>query len=342
MTNEITPGRPLRVYDARGNWTDHSTDEFVGRALNGFEGWLCGAGVRNLAIKPDGRVKAASCGVGGSLGNIFGDIKFSEKWMVCSFKSCSCGADLFIPKARTKSDVKILDRSLGRSGNLESKVEDAQPVVAVERTSEAARKQVFWEITHRCNYDCSYCQPIVHNKTDKFRPYEDILRATERVCEDFGRGEPMNFIISGGEPTLQPQFLDWVRLLSLLGHHVSVHSNGSQQPAYYKQLIRLCDINLSLHFEFWRSERFLKVVETMTRTKVERQNQGVGHLEVKIMMPPGALAQAKEVQERFHSFEGFATHCTVSIVPIRVGSVLEQVHPNYTSEETRFFGQHQL
>lgn len=341
MDSEITPGRPLRVYDKNGNWTDHSTDEFVARGLNHFEGWRCAAGTRSIAIKPNGRVKAASCSVGNILGNIFEDMKFTDNWTVCPFNVCSCGADLFIPKARTHGDVEILSRTMGRASNKELRREDVQSIVAVERTHDSARRQVFWELTHRCNYDCSYCQPIVHNKTDKFRPYEDILRATERLCESYGRGEPMNFIVSGGEPTLQPQFLDWVRLLSLIGHHVSIHSNGSRQPSYYKQLIKYCDINLSLHFEFWRPERFLKVVETVTRAKVERENKGVGHLEVKIMMPPGGLAQTQEIIEQFQAFEGFSSHCTVSVVPIRVGDLLESINPNYSGEETKLFG-HQL
>ncbi len=338
MAEDITPGRPLRMYDSFGGWTDFSTDELVGRDLNHFKGWRCAAGSRNISIKPDGTLRAASCGVGGVLGNIFTQVRFPEKWAECPFAVCSCGADLFIPKAKTEINKLLLRKTKGKSRRFVHWNAIPRLAAAVERTHSSPARQVYWEITHRCNYDCSYCAPWVHNKTDAFRSFEEILLATERLCEGFGRGEPMNIIFSGGEPTLQPGFLDLVRLLSSLDHHVSVHSNGSRLPAYYKQLVRYCDINLSLHFEFWKPERFLKVVETIAREKAERLNRDVGHLEVKIMMPPGGLERAMEVERQVRSFEGFSSHCTISVVPIRVGDLLETVNPAYSKSEAQVFG----
>lgn len=336
--SDAQPGKPLRAYDERGRFQDFSTDDFVGKGLNQFKGWLCGAGVRNISIEPDGSVHGASCEQGGILGNIFEPMIFPEKWARCSFAVCSCGADLFVPKVKSEDLLPLLRKSHGHSTQLLERTNDVREIFGLERVHVAQQKQVYWELTHRCNYSCSYCVPEVHNKTDLFRPFVDILEATERILEDFGKGEQLNFIISGGEPTLHPHFLDWVRLLSILGHHVSAHSNGSRMPKYYAEVIKYCDLNLSLHFEFYNSEKFFKVVEAVSRAKLRRQNRDVGHLEVKIMMPAGGYAQALAVEERLRSLEGFAENCTAAVVPIRVGKILDKVDPKYSSNESELFG----
>ena len=55
----------------------------------------------------------------------------------------------------------------------------------------------------------------------------------------------------------------------------------------YKELIHYSDLNISVHFEFYKSERLLKVLDTITQEKVKNDNKGVKHLEVKLMFRPG-------------------------------------------------------
>ena len=95
MTSDITPGRPLRAYDENSHFSDFSTDDLVGKRLNAFEGWLCGAGTESLYVNMDGEIFGASCKMGGKLGNIYEDFDIPEKWVTCSFKLCTCGADLY-------------------------------------------------------------------------------------------------------------------------------------------------------------------------------------------------------------------------------------------------------
>ncbi len=335
MNSDTTPGRPLRVYDSEGNWKDFSTEEFEGHQLNQFQGWSCAGGTRSLAIRPDGTMHVGTCRVGGSIGNVFGEWNLPQQWIVCTMKTCSCGADLFIPKAKSPERISLLRKTHELPVDLEKKRNEINEICGLERVYESAQKQIFWEITSRCNFDCSYCSPDVHNKTESFQPFPKVLRATERLCEDFAKGEKTNFIISGGEPTLYPQFLDWVRLISVLGHHVSVHSNGSRHQDYYLELINHCDLNLSLHFDFVRIEKFFRVVEELTRVKIARNNKNIGHLEVKVMMLPGQYEMAQEASERLRKIEGFVEYCGWSIAPIRVKRI---VRSDYDPREKSIFG----
>jgi organic radical activating enzyme len=331
---DTTPGRPLRAYTFEGGWRDFSTDEFVAKDLIRFRGWKCAAGARNLAIKPDGRIRAASCGEGGTLGNVYEDFTLPLEWRVCSRERCTCGADLFIPKYRTDQNSHLLRRTYGQTTEFEREDNTADYFEAVERVHVPTAKQIYWEITHRCNYDCSYCQPAVHNKKDQLRPFHQMAQALERLCEQFARGEKVNFILSGGEPTLVPFFLDWVRMIKTLGHHVSTHSNGSKPALFYQKLILYADLNLSLHMEFWRPEKFFEIAQAVTAKKAEFVDQRqVGHFEIKIMMPPGKRQECLEILERLHAIPDFTRLCMVS-----VGAELEQVNPAYSSEEHELFG----
>jgi organic radical activating enzyme len=344
---EFTPGKPIRTYAEDGKWRDWSTDELVGAKLNYLPGWKCGAGVDNLYIDMDGGVWTASCRVGGRLGNVFEDFTVPEEWIDCKRSICSCGADLFIPKT-SKIEFKPLLRK-GQGLPVQTELHDAALTnfVAMERTHASTQKQVYWEIGRRCNYDCSYCWSFIHNNTDAHKPLEELMRATQLLEERFTKGESVNFIISGGEPTANKDFLDWVRYLNACGHHVSLHSNGSRKPDYYQEIIHYGDLNLSIHFEFYDRAKFVKVVEAVALEKAT--NNAAGHLEVKFMMAPANREEALSLEEELKVLPHFLDYCTWAIVPIRgglenkyvkkgSGEGSDEVMDGYTKEDYILFG----
>ena len=252
-----TPGKPIRTYAENGQWRDWSTDELVGAKLNYLPGWKCGAGVDSLFIDMDGFVWTASCRVGGRLGNVFEDFRVPDSWIDCTRNVCSCGADLFIPKTQKIEFKPLLRKGQGLPVVPELRNDTLTDFVAVERTHASTQKQIYWEISRRCNYDCSYCWPWIHNNTDPHKSLEELMKATHNLEQHFTKGESVNFIISGGEPTANKHFLDWLRYLNAMGHHVSLHSNGSRLPDYYREIIHYGDLNLSVHFEFYDRAKFV-------------------------------------------------------------------------------------
>jgi organic radical activating enzyme len=332
MSNdEFTPGKPIRTYDSTGKWRDWSTDELVGAKLNYLPNWMCGAGVDSLFIDMDGGVWTASCRVGGKLGSVWDDFISPENWITCTKKACTCGADLFIPKTQKIEYIPLLRKSNGNSVQSDLRDDSLNNFVAMERTHASKQKQIYWEIGRRCNYDCSYCWPWIHNNTDPHKPLEDLMRATHLIEKKFTKGESVNFIISGGEPTTNKDFLDWIRYLNACNHHVSLHSNGSRKPDYYRELIHYGDLNLSVHFEFYDRAKFIKVVEAVTDEKVKNRNQGVGHLEVKMMMAPHDRDIALSLENDLKSIPEFTNYCTWAIVPIRGSLNNKNAQPGFAS-----------
>ena len=343
---EFTPGKPIRTYNILGEWRDWSTDELVGNKLNYLKDWTCGAGVDSLYIDMDGGVWTASCRVGGKLGSVWSDFTAPDDWIDCKRNVCSCGADLFIPKVKSVEFKPLLRKNQGLPAQADLHNESMTEFVAVERTHASKQKQVYWEIGRRCNYDCSYCWPWIHNNTDPHKTYEELLTATKLIEEKFTHGEPVNFIISGGEPTVNKHFLDWLRYLHSCGHHVSLHSNGSRLPDYYKEIIHYGDLNLSVHFEFYDRQKFVKVVSAIVEEKVASRD--AGHLEVKFMMAPHNKEETLSLEEELKSIPNFKEYCTWAIVPIRGGLDNNTSTPNassgseimdgYTKEDYILFG----
>lgn len=343
---DFTPGKPIRTYDKDGRWRDWSTDELVGDKLNFLSRWQCGAGVDSLYVDMDGYVWTASCRVGGKLGNVFTKFTVPTDWITCKRNVCSCGADLFIPKARKNEYRPLLRRSLGLPTEIDLKDDNLTEFVALERTHASNQKQVYWEISRRCNYDCSYCWPWIHNKTDKHKTLEELMLATRNIEEQFTKGESVNFIISGGEPTANKDFLDWLRYLNVCGHHVSLHSNGSRLPGYYKEVIHYGDLNLSVHFEFYDRAKFVKVVEGILEGKVKGSK---GHLEIKFMMAPHNREEMLSLEKELTELPFFTDYCTRAVVPIR-GSLENnklktmnsgsgsEIMDGYTEEDYKLFG----
>lgn len=81
------------------------------------------------------------------------------------------------------------------------------------------------DLTTACNYACDHCIDWdILNSREKHE--DDQLRASiARMAE---RGLRSVILIGGGEPTLYPGFVDFVRFLKELGLSVSVVTNGSR------------------------------------------------------------------------------------------------------------------
>ena len=332
-----TPGKPLRGYSKDGHWTDFGTEDIVGKKLNYYKGWKCALGSDSIFINPDGDMYGASCKVGGLLGNVYGDFIVPTEWLTCTRNVCSCGSDLFIPKSKTIEDADLLRKTKHLPTMPEMRRDDVPGIVALERTH-ANYKQVYWEIGRRCNYDCSYCWPWIHNNHERHKTLEELITATMKIQNKFIGQDRCNFIISGGEPTANPFFMDWCRYINSFGYHLSMHSNGSRKPEYYQELIRYGDLNLSAHYQFMDQDKFVAVVEAVTRTKILAQNQNVGHLEVKLMMLPGSAQMTIDLENRLKSINGFTRYCTWAIVPIRDGKMGDQIMAGYTNHDYSLFG----
>ncbi len=332
--DELHGNQVVRHYAADGTFTDLSVDQTIASRRNMWKDWLCSAGLEHIYIDYDGDVWVGNCRVGSKLGSVFTDFRLPGDWIRCPRDYCGCGADVMIPKARD-ADGRALLANLNRTtrGPAIMRRESVGAAVAVEQAFRAPR-QVFWDLTRRCNYSCSYCWPEVHSRTEPHKPYELLLRATDKLITEFGKGERIHFLFGGGEPTLHPNFLEWCRHIAARGCWSFVTSNGSRKADYLVELNRYAGLNLSVHFESVKEERFLENVAAIVAEK--ERNPATGGLEIKIMTPPGTTARAAAFRDRLLGIANFTRHASWSMVPIRSIAKFDEL-VDYSAEETLIF-----
>ena len=234
----------------------------------------------------------------GYLGKIDEEIVFPFAWFTCQFNMCSCGADVIISKCKDRTYKGLLAvTENGYEGQFVTKYDQVDNFkdinqVAVEMDFPIPY-QILWDLTRRCNYNCSYCWPYAHNKIDKFIPTEDIIDACEKFILEWAGGKEIRFNFGGGEPTLHPGFLDILKYLKQNRQFVLVTSNGSRSPNFWEEAVRYINsINLSAHFEFVDKKRFL---ENLTVILDWHDFYDDDHwVEVKLMAPPGKVHEAME------------------------------------------------
>lgn len=120
-----------------------------------------------------------------------------------------------------------------------------------------------WPLTNWCNYKCSYCTvfDVVHNdfsKPDHTRSHNLTLAKIKSITSNF------NMCITGGEPTLHPQFIEIIKSLVDMPTclNVAVFTNLARSKEYYKSLKQIetdkLGICASFHPEFADSKKFIE------------------------------------------------------------------------------------
>lgn len=82
-----------------------------------------------------------------------------------------------------------------------------------------------WEITTRCNYDCSYCTQRQYAALSWGDCRDDVVDAVL----DLLRSRDGSWLVklSGGEPFLHPRFLEIAGAIAVMGHRLSTTTNFS-------------------------------------------------------------------------------------------------------------------
>jgi molybdenum cofactor biosynthesis enzyme MoaA len=95
------------------------------------------------------------------------------------------------------------------------------------------------DLTYRCNMSCTYCYNPIRSLADMELSY------FEEVCRRLPGYVQFKFL--GGEPTLHPDFMGFIRAARRRKHEVTILSNGMRytDPAFVRDL---ADLNLDARF----------------------------------------------------------------------------------------------
>jgi len=232
---------------------DYTVAEMKANSFNLFQDWTCTVGTNCIYIDFDGMVWRGPCRVGGKLGNMLSDWKIPDTPIVCDRWTCDCGTGIKLPKWCDNERHEEMYR--------------VEPI----------EEQVFnvqWDLGRKCNYDCSYCWPTSHNKTDKWVSIEVLKKVVDKIGEQ--HTGKMQFNFAGGEPTLHPDFLELCSYIWARGHHIHVQTNGTMNVIKARQLALVAEISISVHFEFANYEKLINNIRAILSAG--------GKLEIKMMI----------------------------------------------------------
>lgn len=129
-----------------------------------------------------------------------------------------------------------------------------------------------WMIGSRCNYDCMYCPPELHDMTSA-HPDLDRLKTAWHSLYNKTRhlNLPYKLSFTGGEVTANKQFLPLIEYIKTnynIGQIV-ITTNGSASLNYYTRLARLVDaISFSTHSEFFNEQEFFDKVNAINKIMI--------------------------------------------------------------------------
>jgi len=282
----------------------HTTDELHSLNLNRWRNWWCSAGMRSLYIHHDGIVYRGTCQVGDALGSIYNDgIEGLEElytWVKCDRDVCACGTDMQSPKVKSYDDISVVTprkvKNLDVDGlTVVDLVKD--PTITFSGVFKDY-KLVIWELGRRCNYDCWYCFPDSHNNYEGHKTLGSLKHGLANLSKFWGANQKMKFVFTGGEPTFNPDFLEFVTYLhDDLGHIIHTTTNGSHTSDYYSKLMQVSDIGFSAHLSYLERpeiyKKFLSNIKSAADSKQSNHNASLNWMGVRIMLQPGRLDLTK-------------------------------------------------
>ena len=181
-----------------------------------------------------------------------------------------------------------------------------EPVASYFKCNPTGAFSVDWYIGKRCNFACSYCVDYLHDYTSPHVPLDNMKKLVDLIYEK--EGSNVLWSLTGGEPTLNPKFLDLCSYIREKGRkYISVTTNGSRTLKYHKDLFDLVDgITQSFHFEFMehRIEEYIEKFIELEKYRLElnanlKKGEPKKTLILRFMVETGQLENVERMDKAY-------------------------------------------
>lgn len=110
--------------------------------------------------------------------------------------------------------------------------------------------RIEWNLGRRCNFDCSYCSPDLHDNISSHISVESVNNTVSTI-KDFYKDKGVRMSLTGGEPFVHPKILTILSAIKDAGfNEVSSITNGSLPLAKYLAAAEfLSTLIISWHFD---------------------------------------------------------------------------------------------
>lgn len=227
--------------------------------LTNFMDWFCDLGKYNITVSPQKQINTSVCGNVGT---------------ICNKTNCWCGIDIEIPKAINEQTLRVFESQILDSNLTNLPEYESGDIVAVAESDKITESTLLldWAPTKRCNYDCSYCPPRIHDNHSPLPDLDELKQmATDILTPHQHRRIQIN--ISGGEPTLWPDLLQFVQHLDSTTERkrIRILTNGTASIQRLIELQQYCILLISLHHEYVSDKLLNKFLDFLNETPYSKR-----------------------------------------------------------------------
>ncbi len=247
-----------------------------------FKGWVCSPNQYVIDVEK-WTVRQSVCGHPEE--QSIDDFEPIEE-TICPKDNCFCGNDIEMRKGKTKDFLKLLKEA-------PDKIEPykGEKLLAIDNENKV---NVNFYTEKRCNFSCSYCEP--ENHTSNAHLDIELYKTAWRKIN------PRNVStinISGGEPTLNKNYIEFVKWLKGNNPYarVSTSTNGTRSADYLNHLNKYSHLAISIHFEFI-TDSYVQKLERFLSSRNENKKS----VRLKCMLHPKKVRRVKEFVSHFRKY----------------------------------------
>jgi sulfatase maturation enzyme AslB (radical SAM superfamily) len=266
--------------------------------FNNFKGWYCSSGLTYISVDLNGLIFGNVCIQGGSYGNVYDEYVIPTTPIICKSSSCFCAADINIPKAKTIDylnellSIKYSPKQLSTF----TPSSDVSDIVAMMSSRNLVSQDTFsldWFLGKRCNFNCSYCPSTVHDNYSPHLELEKFIPAFDNLYDLIRHHKLVEITFTGGEPTLNPNYLDIVKHVLKDNTRVITITNGTAHIDKLIYLLQSGGLTISIHQEYSQIDKILEKIHILYEY-IRITNK----LTVNYMIRPGTADKCRKFLDR--------------------------------------------
>ncbi len=311
-----------------------------------FKGWHCRAGdsVYNFLLDEKVHLSNTICR---KLEDIPVDdftspgILFKKDNFLCPLENCYCGMDIGIPKGINLDAINQLEssfRKLSHQERIDLPHYDGSYSIMAAGLGEFILQNIIhidFFMGKRCNFDCSYCSPTIHDNKSPYPSLEKLNQAYTFLIKTIQRNDPhwqsktFNFIFHGGEPTLVPSYLEFIEIINTdlrFRSNIKTLTNLSRSVPYLFKLNQLSNVLFSVHLDYI-NDAFLNKV----RDFLDQRDESCKILDVKIMYQKKYIDKIEQIITLVKNYNNL----NFMITPLHSKTSKNLI--NYDSEDRKYF-----
>lgn len=193
---------------------------------------------------------------------------------------------------------------------------------------------IYWKLTDFCNFKCNYCPPVLHagsyatGKIPGFPIDNEITKFLAKLENYLLNGRHINLQFGGGEPTLHPLFPEIINRLKHENNFIGITTNGSRSNDWWKKILPLDTVTISLHPEFTNIEKINSLSKFIISTGT--------HLMFNLSCDP---ANWEKTIELYNGLNDDLKQFVIPKVLVHLERTTKENY-NYTTEQHKWITQH--